>query len=112
MIENYRSCHRTTMDLQPNLSVLIGPNGSGKTNILQAFMLLNKLVTLDPFHKHRQDDPRAASSRIGATFQDGSTELKLVASLTANTNEENRDVVVASIERWTVKRGRTSKTSF
>jgi recombinational DNA repair ATPase RecF len=44
MLENYRSCLRTSIDLHPNLSVLIGPNGSGKTNILQGMMLLNHMA--------------------------------------------------------------------
>ena len=44
MIENYRSCLKTAFDCHPNLSVLIGPNSSGKTNILQAVMFLNKLT--------------------------------------------------------------------
>ncbi|MFW9998379.1 MAG: AAA family ATPase, partial [Candidatus Odinarchaeota archaeon] len=33
-IQDYRSCLDTSFDFHPNLSVLIGPNGSGKTNIL------------------------------------------------------------------------------
>jgi putative ATP-dependent endonuclease of OLD family len=43
-IQNYRSCLYTTIDFHPQLSVLIGPNGSGKTNILNALLLLRKLT--------------------------------------------------------------------
>ena len=38
LIQNYRSCLRTRLDLHPSLSVPIGPNSSGKTNILHAIM--------------------------------------------------------------------------
>ncbi len=48
IVENYRSCLHTSIDLNPNLSVLIGPNGSGKTNILQAIMFLNKMALEEP----------------------------------------------------------------
>ncbi|MDA3135700.1 AAA family ATPase [Pseudomonas syringae] len=43
-ITNYRSCVDTTFEPNPNLSVLIGPNGSGKTTVLSAFQLLSKLL--------------------------------------------------------------------
>ncbi len=32
-ITSYRSCVQTSLELSTNLSVLIGANGSGKTNI-------------------------------------------------------------------------------
>ncbi len=100
------------MDLQPHLSVLIGPNGSGKTNFLQGCMLLNKIVNVDPF-RHSRHDSLAANARIKSDFQIGQTELKLDASLTVNTSEENRDNIVASVEKWTVKRRRSrAKISF
>ena len=68
VIENYRSCLHTTLDLHPNLSVLIGPNGSGKTNILQAIMFLNKLTEQERMAPPRTETA-AVSSRIKATFQ-------------------------------------------
>ena len=77
-IENYRSCVRTSLDPDPHLSVLIGPNGSGKTNVLPSVMLLNKLTGQnEALHSIR---PRPGSSRVKATFSVGSTSVQLSAS--------------------------------
>jgi recombinational DNA repair ATPase RecF len=68
-IENYRSCLRTSIDIHPNLSVLIGPNSSGKTNILQAIMLLNKMVQETRFRRPRLGGI-TVSSRVKAVFEE------------------------------------------
>jgi len=41
-INNYRSCIKTKFELQDNLTALIGINGVGKSNILNALQLLTK----------------------------------------------------------------------
>lgn len=66
VIENYRSCLRTSLDLHPNLSVLIGPNGSGKTNILQAVMFLNKMVK--GTERYAPKSSISVTSRLKAEF--------------------------------------------
>jgi predicted ATP-dependent endonuclease of OLD family len=43
VIHNYRSCLKTEVDLHPELTVLIGANGVGKTNILRALELVSKI---------------------------------------------------------------------
>jgi len=40
-IENYRNCHKTTIDLDEGLNVIVGPNNSGKSNILNVIDFLN-----------------------------------------------------------------------
>lgn len=65
-ISDYRSCLNTTLNLQPDLSVLIGPNGSGKTNILNSLVLLRSLTTEERF---RRDDQPTNESRIKAAFR-------------------------------------------
>lgn len=47
-INNYRSCIKTKFDVHPNLTTLIGINGSGKSNILNSLQLL-KSVNYDKF---------------------------------------------------------------
>ncbi|MEM8525521.1 MAG: ATP-binding protein [Bacteroidota bacterium] len=42
-IYNYRSCLETEVELHPELTVLIGANAAGKTNILQALYLFPKI---------------------------------------------------------------------
>lgn len=99
VIENYRSCLRTTIDLHARLSVLIGPNGSGKTNLLQAIMFLNKMA-LEHEYRPSRGDAATVSSRIKATFQRGHARTQLNASVDAYTDESNNDVMLASRQRW------------
>lgn len=42
-IENYRSCLKSSLELQNDLTCLIGINGVGKTNLLNGIQLLKKL---------------------------------------------------------------------
>jgi len=99
VIENYRSCLHTKLDLHPNLSVLIGPNSSGKTNILQAIMLLKKMAREEPLVSSR-NETIAVSSRIKATFQQRRTQIQLNAAVSAYANESNNDVMLSSRQKW------------
>jgi ABC-type lipoprotein export system ATPase subunit len=111
VIDNYRSCLHTTLDLHPNLSVLIGPNGSGKTNILQAIMLLNKLT-----ENERLAPPRTVtapvSSRIKATFQHRATQSQLNAAIAASTVESGGDVMVSARQKWIIKSPHGKRAAF
>lgn len=101
LIENYRSCLHTSIDFHPNLSVLIGPNGSGKTNILQAIMFLNKMAR-GTEHRPSLRGGISVTSRLKATFHQGPTEARLTASVDAYADESNNDVMVASRQKWTL----------
>jgi hypothetical protein len=99
VIENYRSCLHTRIDLHPNLSVLIGPNSSGKTNILQAIMLLKKMGREEPLGPSRKEEV-AVSSRIKVAFQQRRTQIQLNATVNGYANESNNDVLLSSRQRW------------
>lgn len=43
-IENYKSIRHTTIDLKPGLNILIGANGSGKTNILSSLKFIKDIL--------------------------------------------------------------------
>src|SRR5712692_4648794 len=43
-LRGYRSCISTSFRPRPDLSALIGPNSSGKTNILHGVLLLRRLL--------------------------------------------------------------------
>src|SRR5271157_3144448 len=101
VIENYRSCLHTSIDLHPNLSVLIGPNGSGKTNILQALMFLNKMAR-GTEHRPSPRGGISVTSRLKTTFQQGRVQARLSASVDAYADESNNDVMVASRQKWTL----------
>jgi ABC-type lipoprotein export system ATPase subunit len=102
-LENYRSCLRTSINLHPRLSVLIGPNGSGKTNILQGIMLLNQLGTAP---EHAPGMRRlTTTSRVRAVFNHQKASADLRVSVDTYTNESNNDVVLNSRQKWLLKRG-------
>jgi Fe-S cluster assembly ATPase SufC len=102
VIENYRSCLHTSIDLHPNLSVLIGPNGSGKTNILQALMFLNKMARGSE-HGSSARGGISVTSRLKTTFQQGRVEARLNASVDAYADEFNNDVILASRQKWALR---------
>jgi ABC-type lipoprotein export system ATPase subunit len=99
VIENYRSCLHTSVDLNPYLSVLIGPNGSGKTNILQAILFLHKMLQDDRVGQFRSSSA-AVSSRLNAEFLQRKNRVKLRASIQGYPDESNNDVMTASTQRW------------
>ena len=45
-IKNYRSLRNITLPLKP-LTVLVGPNASGKSNVLSALDLFNKMMSAE-----------------------------------------------------------------
>jgi ABC-type lipoprotein export system ATPase subunit len=110
VIENYRSCLHTSLNLHPNLSVLIGPNGSGKTNILQAIMLLNKMAQEERFGLPRTETT-PVSSRIKATFQQRGIQSQLSAVVAAST-EGTSDVMVSARQKWKIKGPHGKRASF
>ena len=98
VLENYRSCLRTSIDLHPNFTVLIGPNGSGKTNILKGIMLLNQMSGMP---EHAPGLRRlTTTSRMKATFHVARSKADLRASVDTYTNEWNDDVVLQSRQKW------------
>ncbi|MFZ0463287.1 MAG: AAA family ATPase [Candidatus Acidiferrales bacterium] len=110
-IENYRSCLKTVIDLDSNLSVLIGPNGSGKTNILQAIMLLHKMNQEDEVRPFRRIANRP-NPRLRATFSVPGVQVNLNASVACRPDNSNNDIMVGSSQRWTLKTPDGKRTSF
>ena len=106
-ISDYRSCTKTTFDLQPDLSVLIGPNGSGKTNVLNSCLLLRALTNEDIQYRNairrRGDIETANESTIKATFRLREKKLILTANMKIVTDETNSDAVVDSTQSWYAK---------
>ena len=101
-IENYRSCFDTAFELEPDLSVLIGPNGSGKTNLLNAFVLLRKLSS-EQLYGHHEEEQATDESRLKVWFRIKGRRASLTADLGLFTNEQNQDVIVGSRESWYAK---------
>ena len=101
-IQNYRSCLDTSFELHPNLSVLIGPNSSGKTNILNALLLLRKLAEDYQFHHRADEEPtRQCKLKIWFGIDDKKTTLSAVVNIF--TDENNNDVISSSRQQWYAK---------
>ena len=101
-LQNYRSCKDVEFKLQPDLSVLIGPNGSGKTNILSGLTLLKRLLEEDQFGRAQAEDT-TVESKIKAWFDVGGKTVILSANVALYTDESNNDVVIESNQSWYVK---------
>lgn len=110
-IENYRSCLRTSFECNPHLSVLIGPNSSGKTNILQAIMLLNKMAQ-DEEQDRIEKERITTSSKIQAVFSLPKVRVRLTGTVSVLTDESNRDRIIASRQKWALVGKNAQHTSF
>lgn len=97
-IQNYRSCLDTSFELHPNLSVLIGPNSSGKTNILNAMLLLRQLAEEYQYHRFVEESTRQCKLKVWFNIDGKGATLTAVANI--YTDESNSDVVSSSHERW------------
>lgn len=98
-IRDYRSCVDATFRLHPHLSVLIGPNSSGKTNILNAVLLLKKLVEEEkPYYNG--DETAAGQSHLKVWFDIDGKSIFFDAVVDIFTDENNNDVIVSSKQYW------------
>ena len=97
-IRGYRSLRNVAFNPSCTLSVLIGANGSGKTNVLQALRLLN----LSNSSRIRSPAERASATRceIAAAFRIGSKQLGYRSTVLLARSETNNDQIVVGKEEW------------
>jgi ABC-type lipoprotein export system ATPase subunit len=82
--------------------VLIGPNSSGKTNILNALLLLRKLAEEEDSYYYREEEP-TGKSKLKVCFDVGGKKAHLTATVGTYTDENNIDVVMFSQQQWYMK---------
>lgn len=99
-IQNYRTCFDTSFELQPNLSVLIGPNSSGKTNILNALLLLQKIVEEEHIFVNEE---ATGQCNLKVWFDINGKKVILTAIVYVYTDESNNDIVISSDQQWYAK---------
>ena len=100
-IKSYRSCKTTIFSPNEELTVLIGPNGSGKTNILSAIKLLSSLLDVRRRTNYIEgEESLSSASEIKTWFDlDGKTIIH-TAKINAVTNERNQDEILSTDENW------------
>ncbi len=98
-IKNYRSCNSVEFSPNYGLSALIGPNGSGKTNVLSAIKLLANLTDTRSRHLLREDNP-SSISEIKVWFDWDGKAIIYTVKLNLVTNEKNQDEIMASSHSW------------
>ena len=101
-IQDYRSCLDTVFTLHPNLSVLIGPNGSGKTNILNAVLLLKRLSHDEERGMHAEK-VLTGQSVLKVWFNVDSKRVIYTSKIQMFSDENNDDVIVGSDQQWYLK---------
>jgi len=101
-IKQYRSCLDTYFQLHPNLSVLIGPNSSGKTNIMNALLLLKRLTEESPPFYSRDVEP-TGHCKLKATITLDKVNATLRADIDTYTDANNTDIVITSDQYWNIK---------
>ena len=98
-IKNYRSCISTEFAPHPELSVLIGPNGSGKTNILSAIRLLPAIMAMRPSHLS-STELLGSASELKVILDVGGVSVTYGVKIQIVTNEKNQDEILKVDESW------------
>lgn len=106
-IVNYRSCESTTLNLDKQLTILVGANGAGKTNILKAIMLLKKImcgVGAEFYRENAKDIEQYPLVKIKAFFENNGDKIEysIESKLGKGARSDNLEEVMKSKEEWFV----------
>jgi AAA15 family ATPase/GTPase len=101
-IENYRSCRNTNLSFNDELTCLIGINGSGKSNILNAILLLRKLINSSAI-SNNQIDTFKNTCKIFVELEYNNKTLYIRGDISFGTDEYNVDYIQFSSLSWNFK---------
>ncbi|HAH58221.1 MAG TPA: hypothetical protein DCL86_08750 [Bacteroidales bacterium] len=91
-INNYRSCVKTKFELQDNLTALIGINGVGKSNILNALQLLTKSRRNRRYFDEEHNE-NLLTTKLNLTLEYEEKLIFLRANIFYETDERNTDEI-------------------
>src|ERR1700733_10085747 len=99
-IKNYRSCISTLVEFHPELTALIGMNGAGKTNILNAMLAPGQALHTRTFSakKPKNDDYR---SRFELLVEVDGREIRIKANVYIEPGQSPDDIVYSTVEAKT-----------
>lgn len=101
-IQGYRSCRKTFLTAHPSLTALIGINGAGKTNLLNAIGLL-RLNTSSRLYippSEQKQSGTANETVLTTWFQVGNHKIGYRLRLALSTSGKNSDEITKSSEEW------------
>ena len=102
-IRDYRSCNRTVLSPNDGLTALIGVNGSGKSNLLSAILLL-KRATGVVMSRHRAVDREYVNrSFVEASIDNNGAVIGLRGEILYMTNNRNVDEVIGTSLKWNLE---------
>jgi len=96
-VSGFRSCRDVTFSPKRELSILIGVNGSGKSNLMQALLLLKK-VSRASWRSERDSLP--ATSQILADYRVGKQRVSYQALIAYSLDERGNEEISRSDESW------------
>ena len=97
-IHSYRSCIKAKLDLNPQLTTLIGINGAGKSNILNSLLLLQKKTTRRFSNRKGESSPNVC--KIQADILHEKKLVSIKAKIYFATDERNLDEIKYSDIKW------------
>jgi ABC-type Mn2+/Zn2+ transport system ATPase subunit len=96
-VRAYRSCKSVSLELNPDITALIGPNGSGKTNLLKAITLLQ---TRRGPQRRPSKELSPIKCQIEADFSVRGRPVLFKATVFIRHNEQNEDEILYEDNEW------------
>ncbi len=104
LLQNFRSYPEKNIEFDPKLNLILGPNGSGKTNILEAIFLLaagksfrsssqSKLINWDNFFTS------VRAKLINDKKETNEIEVKLIKDQTGQSSTVSRKFLIDKVEK-------------
>jgi AAA domain, putative AbiEii toxin, Type IV TA system len=100
-IRGFRSCLDTRFSPKRDLSVLVGVNGAGKTNILQSIVFLKRALTGDRFRRRGGGKKgQLSSARILAAFAVDGSVVRLKSKVSFGLDERGVETIHSVQTFW------------
>ena len=110
-IENFLSLRSVTLPLKP-LTVLVGPNASGKSNVLNAFGLLSRMIKRDSIHTSQDFQESFWAGEAGniilrsfATIGDTPATYELALRADAENTVDAEHLLIDNVEVISIRSG-------
>ena len=101
-IKSYRSCVKTTLNLHEELTGLIGINGAGKTNLLNAVQLLKK-ISISRNIPYKSRESIFNRCKVNLEIEHEKKLIYAKGDIFFDTDERNIDDVQFSTIKWNFK---------